>query len=211
MLFSRSTPPPVFAVIDTETTGLSAKREHIIELGVALLDRKFRQVGTWSTLVNPLVPVRNHDLHGITDAMLVDAPRFAAIYTEFAEVCHGKVLIAHNARFDGNFLTCEDARVRREYGDNGRDVTMDLIDSIDIARSCTYKPYNLAALAKRYGIRQRGAHTAADDAAVTGQILRAMAGRQYRQASTEMLSAARPFCAEPVRELHLPRGAAVPR
>ncbi|MGO1641563.1 MAG: 3'-5' exonuclease [Candidatus Corynebacterium faecigallinarum] len=69
---------PVFAVVDTETTGFSAKRDRIIELGVVLIDSNFRECERWSTLINPQKKITNSHIHGITDDMVANAPTFSS-------------------------------------------------------------------------------------------------------------------------------------
>src|SRR5688572_14992439 len=98
--------PLVF--LDLETTGAAAYRDRITEIGLIEVDRgEYR--GEWSSLVNPgcSIPTMIQQLTGITDDMVRDAPSF----TELAESLHrrleGKVLVAHNARFDHGFLSQE--------------------------------------------------------------------------------------------------------
>ena len=44
---------PVFAIIDTETTGFNKRYDRIIELAAARFDESFRLVDQWHTLINP--------------------------------------------------------------------------------------------------------------------------------------------------------------
>ena len=43
----------VFAVIDTETTGLNKRYDRIIELAAVRADAYFNPVDSWHTLLNP--------------------------------------------------------------------------------------------------------------------------------------------------------------
>ena len=44
---------PVFAVIDTETTGFNKRYDRIIELAAVRADAYFNPVDSWHTLLNP--------------------------------------------------------------------------------------------------------------------------------------------------------------
>jgi len=98
------------AVLDLETTGLRSS-DRVIEVGVVLLDEYLDVESTWQTLVQPDRDIDNTHVHGISPTDLVQAPRFAGIAAELAELLDGRVLIAHNAPFDTRFLAAEFARL----------------------------------------------------------------------------------------------------
>ena len=56
-LLNRYTPrtpgKPVFAVIDTETTGFNKRYDRIIEIAAVRADSHFNPVDSWHTLLNP--------------------------------------------------------------------------------------------------------------------------------------------------------------
>jgi DNA polymerase III subunit epsilon len=95
------------AIVDLETTGTRAA-DRVTEIGVIEVDR-FQVVSEWSTLVNPgiALPAEIQALTGITHEMLAAAPRFAELAHDLHERLAGRVLIAHNARFDYGFLRRE--------------------------------------------------------------------------------------------------------
>jgi DNA polymerase III epsilon subunit family exonuclease len=99
----------VFTAFDTETTGLSHKKDRVVEIGAV----KFRGDGTVLSVTNWLVnpereiPFYATEVHGITTAMAAGAPVFAEVWPEFKEFCAGTVLLAHNANFDVGFLKVE--------------------------------------------------------------------------------------------------------
>src|SRR5207248_1386002 len=84
---------------DVETTGLSPTLDRIAEIGVVTIDGD--RIERWSTLVRSAASARTSsgDWH--------DAPRFADIASELAQRLRGRVLLAHNARFDHAFIACE--------------------------------------------------------------------------------------------------------
>lgn len=168
---------PVFAVIDTETTGLNKRYDRIIELAAVRFDNQFREVDRWHTLLNPDgKKITNAKIHGITNGDVATAPRFAEIYTEFARFIHGQVLIAHNAPFDAKMLEAEVNRIDPN-GKDSTDVFFAFVDSIDLAKQVLPQgPHNLPALLKHYGLKNQQAHAAIGDAAATGAMLRAMFG-----------------------------------
>ncbi len=95
-----------FCVVDLETTGGSAaKGSKITEIG-AVKVRGGEVLGEFQSLVNPdeVIPAYITVLTGITNRMVVDAPRIAQVLPSFLEFARGTVLVAHNAPFDVGFL-----------------------------------------------------------------------------------------------------------
>ncbi|MCW2830989.1 MAG: exnuclease protein [Aeromicrobium sp.] len=95
-----------FCVVDLETTGGSAARgAKITEFG-AVKVRGGEVLGEFQTLVNPdeSIPAYITVLTGITNQMVVTAPRIAEVLPSFIEFARGSVLVAHNAPFDVGFL-----------------------------------------------------------------------------------------------------------
>ncbi|QMW64912.1 3'-5' exonuclease [Mumia sp. ZJ1417] len=102
----------MYAVIDTETTGLSPKYHHrIAEIGVVLVDGSGRIEHEWSTLVNPDRDLGPQRIHGIRAADARRAPRFEDLAAHLVELLRGRTLVAHNLPFDLTFLEAEYARL----------------------------------------------------------------------------------------------------
>lgn len=101
---------PGFAVIDVETTGLSANAHRIIELAVVRTDRVGRIVEEWVCRFNPDCPVGATHVHGISDADVVGAPHFADVLPEITHRLTDVAVAGHNVRFDLAFLRSEYAR-----------------------------------------------------------------------------------------------------
>ena len=98
----------VFCAFDTETTGLSYKKDKIIELGAVRFD-KSGVLASYNSFVHvdfPLPPIITQITH-ITDQMLIDAPTIQKVMADFEEFSKGCVLVAHNAQFDWNFVNAE--------------------------------------------------------------------------------------------------------
>ena len=102
-----------FCVVDLETTGGSADRCGITEVG-AVKVRGGEFLGTFQSLVNPGVPIPPEItvLTGITQAMVLPAPRIEPVLAAFEEFSAGTVIVGHNVRFDLSFL----AAARRASG-----------------------------------------------------------------------------------------------
>ncbi len=155
---------------DTETTGTSPATDRIIE--IAAYDPTLQK--TFSKLVNPGMPIPEGAtaIHGITDAMVAEAPSYAVVGQEFIDFCSGDVvLIAHNNDgFDRYFLENEAKR----HG-----LTMPLwpmVDSLKWARK--YRPdlprHPLQFLRQIYGVKENQAHRALDDVMVLYEIFSIM-------------------------------------
>ncbi len=100
------------AFLDLETTGATASFDRITEIGLIEVEHG-ALVREWSTLVNPemRIPPFIEALTGISNDMVALAPTFAEVAQELKARLHGKLLIAHNARFDYGFLKAEFGRL----------------------------------------------------------------------------------------------------
>ncbi|MHB1487450.1 MAG: 3'-5' exonuclease [Acidimicrobiales bacterium] len=106
--FKRSTVEPIgFAVVDLETTGLYPAKDRVVEVAVVHLDVDGRIVGEFCTLIDPHRDVGPTRIHGITAADVTGAPTFATAAAVLWQQLSGRVLVAHNARFDVGFLDAE--------------------------------------------------------------------------------------------------------
>lgn len=94
-----------YIVIDTETTGLSAQRDHIIEIS-ALKIKNGKIIDNYTSLVNPgiMIPKSSIKIHGITDDMVVNAPTIDQVLPEFLDFIGNQPLIGHNLSFDLRFI-----------------------------------------------------------------------------------------------------------
>jgi DNA polymerase-3 subunit epsilon len=100
-------PLPRFAVVDLETSGLDARRDRMLQVAMVTVDESGAIHDEWETFVKlnwPLGRVGPTDIHGITRSMLRKAPRLHDVLDEFSERMGDSLFVAHNARFDGEFL-----------------------------------------------------------------------------------------------------------
>jgi len=103
----RATGSPAFAVIDVETTGLSSKRDRVLELAIVRLDAAGNMVDEMTGRFNPEGPVGATHIHGIRDIDVANAPLFREQAPAIAAALSGLPIVAHNARFDLAFLRAE--------------------------------------------------------------------------------------------------------
>ncbi len=95
----------IFAVVDTETTGLDPRYDRVVEIA-CLRMRGGEIVDRLSSLVDPqrAIPARATAVHGIVDRDVANAPTLAALEARIRELARDAVVVAHNARFDLGFL-----------------------------------------------------------------------------------------------------------
>ncbi|MCQ2513701.1 MAG: PolC-type DNA polymerase III [Ruminococcus sp.] len=155
-----------FICFDLETTGLSAKRDKITEIGaVKVVNGEITE--TFSTFVNPQIPIPKKitQLTGITDDMVKDAPSQSEAVSAFLEFAGNNVLVAHNAPFDTSFIrqACENMGVEYNYTS---------IDTVAIARAILtdIKNVKLDTVAKYLRLGEFNHHRATDDAEMLANI-----------------------------------------
>lgn len=122
----------------------------------------------WYTPVNPERDPGPTWIHGLTSAMLADAPLFGQIAEEFARRLEGRVLVAHNAVFDWKMIAREYARSDRVAPVEQRLCTIQLSKALRLPLA----NHRLETLAAHFGVEQRRAHHALDDARVLAEAFR---------------------------------------
>ncbi|MEU4894382.1 DEDDh family exonuclease [Streptomyces sp. NPDC044780] len=159
--------PQGYAVVDVETTGL-ARDDRIVSAAVYQLDARGAVQDHWYTLVNPQRDPGPVWIHGLTAEMLADAPRFPEIAGELSERLADRVLVAHNAAFDWSMLAREYARTKSTAPVRQRLCTIALSKELGLP----LPNHKLETLAAHYGVVQRRAHHALDDARVLAEAFR---------------------------------------
>jgi DNA polymerase III subunit epsilon len=157
-----------YVVFDSETTGLNPRQgDELVQLAAVRIVNGRRVEGeVFDSLVNPgrSIPAVSTGVHGITDAMVADAPSVADVVQRFHKFAEGAVLIAHNAPFDMEFLR----RVEAELG-----VTFDMpvLDTVLLSAVIygQHEVHSLDALSHRLGITipEEARHTALGDTVAT--------------------------------------------
>ncbi len=156
---------PPLAFVDLETTGATATRDRITEIGIIEVDDK--GVREWSTLVNPETPIPSfiQAMTGISDAMVESAPRFAQVADEVFSRLQGRVFFAHNARFDYGFL-------KNEFRRCGMDFRAKVLCTVKLSRTLYpgHAKHSLDSLIERHGLHADGRHRALADAQLIHQF-----------------------------------------
>jgi DNA polymerase-3 subunit epsilon len=158
-----------FAVVDVETTGMrAAGSDRITEIAVVVVHGDRREV-IFESLVNPgrAIPPVVTSITRITNAMVRDAPSFEDLADRLLAALAGRIFVAHNARFDWNFLSAELRRAHALTLDGHRLCTVRLARRlVSGVRSC-----GLDNLSIHFGIENEARHRAGGDALVTAELL----------------------------------------
>ena len=158
-----------FVVFDLETTGLSATRDRICELG-AVRVRGLELVDSFESLVNPgiALPEPVARLTGLRQQELASAPRATAVVRDFLAFAGDALLVAHNAQFDQRFL---EQHLLQLYG---RRLSEPPLCTAALARRLLEgrrRRVGLASLADFFGVPTAPCHRALPDAEATAQVL----------------------------------------
>jgi DNA polymerase III subunit epsilon len=156
----------MFAIIDVETTGTSAKFGKITEIAILIHDGK-KVVDEFVSLVNPEcnIPYFITRLTGISNEMVAHAPRFCEIAKRIVEITEGTVFVAHNASFDYGFI-------QEEFRSLGYDYQRDTLCTVRLSRALLpgMHSYSLGKLCEVLQIRNSSRHRAAGDALATVKL-----------------------------------------
>jgi len=152
--------PEKLVILDCETTGSKPTYHRVIEIGLLVVENG-KIIDTWESFIKPNqhLPRNIQSLTGINPDMLVNAPEFNEIADLLMEKLKGRVLTAHNARFDYGFLKNEFARAGISY-------TTKPLCSVKLSRALypQFKRHGLDQIIKRFKLNIHSRHRAFDDA-----------------------------------------------
>ncbi len=180
-------------IFDTETTGLYPYAKHgmepdrIVEMGaIEIIDLKpTGQV--FHEYINPErdIPADAVKIHGIDNAKVSNSPKFRDIVEDWiAFIGDDSNLVAHNAKFDMDFINAELLWCGKKAIDNNR-----IIDSLDLAKSRFPGQKNtLDALCSRFGVNNahRDFHGALLDSELLYEVYVELRGGRQQGFSLEM-------------------------
>ncbi len=148
--------------LDLETTGLDPSQDDIIEIGAVRFEGS-RVVEQWSTFVKPTRPIPYivSQITGIVQDDVNNAPSIDAVLPTFQAFIGKSPWIAHNATFDGAFLT--------RYGIAQANQRIDTFDLAPILMPRAAR-YSLTNLTQMIGFNIESAHRALYDARATASL-----------------------------------------
>jgi len=158
-----------FAVIDVETTGLSPRRNKLIEIHALRIDKKGK-TKTFSSLINPgtSIPSFITRLTGITNDMVADSPPVSEVITNLANfLSEDDIIVGHNVSFDMRFLNHNFTEIL------GRPIENQTLCTLRLARRvypelCSYR---LKDLCDELKIESDSFHRAGVDVEVTKELM----------------------------------------
>ncbi len=157
-----------FCVLDVETTGLSARNNRIIEIGIVkVINLKIAE--KYSTLINPGcdIPYFITQFTGIANSDVKYSPGFNDAAEEIEEFIGNSIVSGHNLSFDEGFL-------RYEFIRNGFEPLSNLnVCTLKLARKVypSLKSKSLTSVTAHLKIKNKDSHRALSDAEATAQIL----------------------------------------
>lgn len=176
--------PPV-AFVDIETTGLDPAANRIAEIGVITVDGD--RVTEWSTLIGlrdglSRPPPRARVAAEPKPPAL--APRFRDIAADLQRRLAGRLMIAHNARFDYAFLKAEFERIRIDFGPP-------VLCTLMLSRRLypQHARHDLDSLMERHDLSAGERHRALPDAHLVWQFWQAIHRDIGREAITDAVKA----------------------
>ncbi len=162
----------LFAIIDIETTGLSAGKEKITEIAILIHDG--RQVTEeFSSLIDPerKIPYYITQLTGINDQMVTGAPKFYELARQIVELTENTTVVGHNVQFDYSFL-------KAEFLSLGYEFQRKTLDTVRLSRKLIpgQKSYSLGKLCSALNIDNNQRHRALGDATATARLFELLLG-----------------------------------
>ena len=158
----------MYSIIDVETTGGKFNKEGITEIAIYKFDG-LNIIDQFISLVNPEIPIQPfvQQLTGITDKMLINAPKFYQIAKRILEITDKTVLVAHNSSFDHRMLKTEFDRL-------GFDLTIPQLCTVSLSKKLipNMDSYKLGNLVKSLGIPISNRHRASGDALATVELFK---------------------------------------
>lgn len=167
-----------FVVIDTETTGLSASKDAIVEVSAVKFER-YMPVAVFESFVNPhrSIPEAASKVNHITDDMVSDAPDFSQIRADLVSFIGSSTVIGHNLDFDLKFLC--------SAGIAFVDPKQKFFDTLELSRRIIgdeVEDCKLVTLCDYYKIRyEGGAHRSSSDSLATGLLFRELVDERTRK------------------------------
>jgi DNA polymerase-3 subunit epsilon len=161
-----------FAVVDTETTGLSTDEDRVLQIGVVVMRGDGTVEHEFVTYLRRLTFGWGHvgafHVHGITRRQLRKGMKPSEAFEMLNVLIKGCVFTAHNAKFDVGFLRSDSTRLAVPLQLTGPLCTLNLSRKLDPQRALSHKLKDVAA---RLGKSTNRPHDALADAQLTAAVL----------------------------------------
>ena len=182
-----------YVVFDLETTGVSTKRDKIIEVS-ALKVKDGWIVDEFSSLVNPErnIPKSATNVNRITNDMVADAPKINEVLPKFLIFASSNILLGQNIqRFDLKMIYRDCEQLGLQVPGN------DFVDTLPISKQLVPQlaHHSLKDLANFYRVSYQGAHRALTDCHITHQVYQSM---RYKPRPLPPTIPVCPKCSQPM-------------
>lgn len=174
-----------YVAIDLETTGLDPRKEHILSVGLVVMNGRRIDLSTAEHIflrTSRDIPEESAVIHQITDDQAARGNEIAIEMPHLLEILRGRVMIAHHARIETGFISaaCE--------GLYGLKLPIPAVDTQAIAlrwfqqrdKHIAPNELRLHALRERYNLPRYPAHNALSDALAAAELFLAQAAHRAR-------------------------------
>jgi DNA polymerase III subunit epsilon len=174
-----------YCVFDFETTGMSARSDKVIDIGIVKI-QKGKITDTFSSFINPgrHIPYFITSLTGITNSDVEDAPYFEDVFNSIKSFIGNSILVAHNLSFDYNFLKNECTSANLNMPSNEAICTLKLAKKL----YPQLPSKSLGNLIKTFKIKHRNVHRGLGDATATAKLFIKMHGTLREDHDIETIS-----------------------
>src|SRR5690554_212840 len=168
-------------VFDFETTGLTPKRDKVIEVGAVLLEKigdTYEIVQEIDYLIKQQTPITDFisNLTGITNEMLArDGVEEEYAFRQLDNLIdEDTLLVAYNLSFDIGFLSA----LYKTYVAHNFLIQNDILDCMAVYKDRYPYPHKLESAVSRFGLTNNQAHRASEDAKATFKVLECLASEE---------------------------------
>lgn len=156
-----------YVVFDTETTGLSAIYDRVIELSAVKM-KNSNVIDQFEEFIDPgfHLSEQTTNLTSITDEMVHGSKSEEEVFKLFRDFCEDAIVVGHNVTFDIGFMNTG-------YVRHGMpEIKNPIIDTLTLARFLypNMRGYRLNTLAKKFDVNLEHHHRAIYDAETTGHL-----------------------------------------
>ena len=160
-------------VLDFETTGLDARSARAVQIGaVRISDGRIEEETKLDRLINPGIPIPRESIaiHGITDAAVKNAPRFAELLAEIEAFVGDAIIIGHTVAYDVTVMKREYELANRVW----RQPRALNVPTLARLAAPSLAHHSIDHLCNWLNVPKIGRHTALGDAETTARLFLAL-------------------------------------